>query len=314
MKAIRLHHFGGPEVLKLEEIPDLRPGPDEVSLRAEAIGVNPVDVYICSGRYGEKAFPFTPGFDAAGMVLEVGANVTKWKAGDRVYTQGTVSGAYAERVVCRFDQVYPLPAKVSFKEGAALGVPYATAYYALFNRGLAKPGESVLVHGASGGVGVAAVQIARSRGLLVIGTGGTSEGRELIAKQGAQHVLNHRAAGYLAELMKITDGKGVDLILEMLANVNLAKDLQVLAVDGRVIVIGSRGTVEIDPRALMMRNSDIRGMALLNVGPDVLGPIHAALGVGLEDGSLRPVVGKEFGLVEAAKAHEHLERHQHQVR
>jgi NADPH2:quinone reductase len=197
-----------------------------------------------------------------------------------------------------------LPNHVSFEQGAAIGVPYPTAYYALFNRGHAIAGETVLIHGASGGVGTAAIQIARSRGLVVIGTGGTAKGRELAAKEGAHHVLDHHAPKYLEELMTLTEGRGVNLILEMLANVNLGKDLKILAPRGRVVVIGSRGPVEIDPRDTMGRNADIRGMSLLYAAEAELAAVHSALVAGLENATLRPIIGQKIPLSEAVRAHE----------
>jgi len=182
-------------------------------------------------------------------------------------------------------------------------VPYATAYRALFQRARARAGEWVLVHGASGGVGVAAVQLARAAGLHVIGTGGTDEGRRLAREEGAHHVLDHRAPDYLEQAVALTGGRGVDVILEMLANVNLDRDLGVLARRGRVVVIGNRGSIEINPRAAMTRDADILGMSLLNAPPEELSGIHAALVAGLEAGTLRPVVGRELPLAEAARAH-----------
>ena len=134
----------------------------------------------------------------------------------------------------------------------------------LFQRAAAKPGETVLVHGASGGVGTAAVQLARAAGMIVIGTAGSEDGIKQVKEQGAQHGLNHSADGYLDELMKLTDGKGVDVIIELLANKNLGRDLTVLAKKGRVAVIGSRGAVEINPRDAMGREADIRGVTLVS--------------------------------------------------
>jgi NADPH2:quinone reductase len=223
--------------------------------------------------------------------------------GDRVYVAGTISGAYAEQALCNESQVHPLPQRVSFAQGAAIQVPYATAYRALFQLARPAPGESVLVHGASGGVGVAAVQLARAAGLTVIGTGGTERGRGLVAEQGAHHVLDHHAEGYLVQVLTLTGGRGVDVILEMLANVNLGKDLKVLAQGGRVVVIGSRGTVEIDPRDAMSRDAVIMGMSLFNISAHDSARVHAALGVGLENGALRPIVGQEMPLVDAPRAH-----------
>lgn len=305
MRAIRVSEFGGPEVLRLEELDDPRAGAGEVLVRVRAIGVNPVDTYIRSGTHAVKpALPYTPGMDAAGVVESVGEGVGGVKAGDRVYVAGSVSGAYAELVLCREAQVHPLPERVSFAQGAAVNVPYATAYRALFLRAQARPAETVLVHGASGGVGVASVQLARAAGMRVVGTGGTEEGRRLVAEQGAHHVLDHRAPDYLAALMELTGGRGVDVILEMLANVNLGKDLALLARGGRVVVIGSRGPVEIDPRLTMTRDATVLGMSLVNATPEETARIHAALVAGLENGTLTPVVGREMPLADAARAHE----------
>jgi len=305
MKAIRVHEFGGPEVLRPEEVAEPQPGEGEVLVRVCAAGVNPVDTYIRSGVHAIKpSLPYTPGLDAAGVVEAVGAGVTRVAAGDRVYTAGTVSGAYAELTVCKESQVYRLPERVSFAQGAGVFTPYATAYRALFNRGRGKAGESLLVHGASGGVGTAAVQFARAAGFKVIGTGGTEEGRRLVAEQGAHHVLDHRAPDYLEQLKTLTGGEGVDIILEMLSNVNLGKDLDVLAKGGRVVVVGSRGAVEINPRALMTRDASIHGLTLFNATPQELEGVHAAIGAGLENGTLNPVVGRELPLADAARAHE----------
>ena len=230
MKAIRLHEFGPPEVMKLENVHDSRPAPGQVVVRVHAAGVNPVETYIRAGTYALKPpLPYTPGGDAAGVVAAVGEQVSHFKIGDRVYTAGTVSGAYAELALCNVEQVYPLPDSVTFSQGAGLHVPYATAYRALFLRAHAHAGQAVLVHGASGAVGIAAVQFAATAGLTVIGTGGTDRGRQLVREQGAAHVLDHKAPDYLDQLMKLTGGRGVDLILEMLSNVNLGKDLPLLS-------------------------------------------------------------------------------------
>ena len=304
MKAIRVREFGGPEVMRLEEVPDLQPGPGQVVVRVKAVGVNPVDTYIRSGAYARKpTLPYTPGMDAAGVVEAVGKGVARVAVGDRVYTAGTMSGAYAEQALCAESQVHPLSGQVSYAQGAAIHVPYVTAYRALYHRAQARPGETILVHGASGGVGIAAVQLARSMGMKVIGTGGTAKGRELVAQQGAHHVLDHRAPGYLEQVLSLNGGRGVDVVLEMLANVNLGKDLKVLAPGGRVVVIGSRGTVEIDARDAMSREGAILGMSLFNIPEHDAASIHAGLAAGLENGTLRPVVGQEMPLADAPRAH-----------
>jgi len=303
MKAIRVHQFGGPEVLRLEDVPVPTVGPSQILVRIRAAGVNPVDTYFRSGSNAAIRPPYTPGLDGAGVVETIGRDVTGVKPGERVYVAGSVSGAYGEFALCEAGQVHPLPPSVTFAQGAAIGVPYATAYRSLFQRAQAAPGEVVLVHGASGGVGVAAVQMARAAGLTVIGTAGTEDGRNLVREQGARHVLDHTVPGYLDALNTLTGGRGVDVVLEMLADVNLGKDLSILALGGRVIVVGSRGKVEIAPRDLMGRDADIRGMMLFNVAPATLAGIHAAIGAGLENGTLRPIVGREMPLAEAAAAH-----------
>lgn len=305
MKAIRVHEFGGPEVLRLEDVPDPRPGAGQVLVRVRAAGVNPVDTYIRGGAHAVKPqLPYTPGLDAAGTVEAVGEGVGRVRAGDRVYTAGSLSGTYAELALCDESQVHTLPERVSFAQGAGVSTPYATAYRALFQRAQGRPGETVLVHGASGGVGTAAVQIARAAGFTVIGTGGTEEGRRLVAEQGAQHVLDHHAPDYLEQLTALTAGRGPDVILEMLANVNLNKDLGVVARGGRVVVIGSRGEVTVNPRLAMARDAAVLGMMVFNATPQELASVHAAIVAGLEAGTLRPVVGRELPLSDAARAHE----------
>jgi NADPH2:quinone reductase len=303
MKAIRVHQFGGPEVLRLEEIPTPRPGPGQVRIRVHAVGVNPVDTYMRAGANPGLTLPFTPGLDAAGVVEECGEGVVGLPPGTRVYVGGSLSGAYAEQLLARTTQIHLLPDDITYAEGASLHVPYATAHRALFHRAQARAGETVLIHGASGGVGLAAIQFARAAGLTVIGTAGTAEGRDLVLRTGAHHVLDHTAAGYLGQVATLTSGRGVDLILEMLANVNLGADLPLLARGGRVIVIGSRGKVEVTPRDLMTREADIRGMSLFNVTEEELRSIHAAIRAGLQNRTLRPVVGREMPLADAAAAH-----------
>ena len=308
MKAIRVEQFGEPEVMRLMEVPRPRPGPGQVLVRIHAAGVNPVETYIRAGTYARKpALPFTPGNDGAGVVEEVGAplpdGLTKFRSGDRVYTAGSLSGTYAEYALCNTTQVHPLPAKASYAQGAAMGTPYATAYRGLWQRAGAQPNETVLVHGASGGVGTAAVQLARAGGMRVLGTAGTERGRTLVREQGAHEVFDHGAPDYLAEIMKATSGRGLNVILEMAAHLNLGRDLTILAPGGRVVVIGNRGRVEIDARETMSRDADIRGMVLPNTPALELAALHAALVAGLENGTLRPVIGKELSLGETPQAH-----------
>jgi NADPH:quinone reductase len=307
MKAIRVHEFGGPEVLKLEEMPASKPSAGQVLVRIRAAGVNPYETYMRAGTYAVKPpLPYTPGSDGAGVVEAVGEGVKKVKPNDRVYTGRTISGSYAEYALALEEQVHPLPAKIEFKQGAGIWVPYGTAYHALYHSAQAHARETVLVHGASGGVGLAALQIARAMGLKVFGTAGTPKGIELVKREGAHHVFDHRKAGYREEILQATGSRGVDIILEMLANVNLSHDTKLLANEGRVIVIGSRGEVTINPRELMGRRASIRGFTLWGITPTEEADIHAGIFAGLENGTLRPVVGKELPLAEAARAHQEI--------
>jgi NADPH2:quinone reductase len=310
MRAIRVRAFGDPEVMRLEDVPDPKPGPGDVLVRIRSAGVNPVDAYIRSGTYPRKPpLPYTPGSDGAGEVEAVGADVRDVKAGDRVYIAGSSNlpggaGTYAERALCSPSQLYRLPARTSFAQGAALGVPYATAYRALFQHAKATPGETVLVHGATGGVGIAAVELAHARGLTVIGSGGTDAGLAVVREHGANVTVNHRAPDYMDDVLRATGGRGVDVIIEMAAHINLDRDLTVLAKHGRVVVVGSRGPVEINPRNAMGRDAAIMGMTLFNATDRDLVEIHAALISGLGNGTLNPVIGRELPLAEAARAHE----------
>lgn len=310
MRAIRVHQFGDPSVLTVEDVAAPEPHAGQVLVKVHAIGVNPVDTYIRAGRYGTLPnLPFTPGSDGAGTVAAVGAGVAEWTVGDRVFFHGTAEGraygAYAELAVCDADKVYRLPASVGFSQGAAIGVPYATAHRALFGRAGAKSSEIVLVHGASGGVGIAAVQLARWRGLGVIGTAGTDDGLDLVKANGAHFAVSHRAALYRDQIREASNhGRGPDVILEMLANENLDADLDMVAPRGRVVVIGNRGRIEIDPRKAMSKDSSILGLSLWNATQDELAPIYRDIVAGLAEGVLVPVVGHEYPLAQAPAAHE----------
>ncbi len=307
MRAIRVHEFGGPDVLKLEEVPDPIAGKGQVRVRVHAVGVNPYDTYMRAGGYAlSPEPPYIPGADAAGVIDQVGQDVSGMRPGDRVYIGGTATsrawGAYASLVVCKPHQVHPLPERLSFAQGAAINVPYATAWRAVFQRAQAERGETIFIHGASGSVGLAAVQMAHAAGLTVIGTAGTEEGAALARAQGAAHVLNHREAGYLDQLGLITNG-GPDIIIEMLANQNLDNDLAVLARNGRIVIVGNRGRTEIDPRRIMSKEATVRGTAFWNIAENDLARIHADMARGFEDGTLSPIVGRELPLADAAVAH-----------
>ncbi len=308
MKAIRAHRFGGPEVLRFEDVTDPVPGPREVVIDIRATGVNPADTYMRNGTYAiVPALPYIPGGDAAGVISAVGSDVTAFEIGDSVFT-GTaltfdMTGCYAEKVKRKATEVLPLPANIAFAQAAAFGVSYTTAHYALFARGGAQAGETVFIHGASGSVGTAAIQLAKRAGLRVIGSGGTAKGLSLILAEGADGAVDHTAPGYLDTVKRMTDGQGPALILEMLANVNLAADMDVVAKYGRIVIIGNRGDITITPRVAMMKELDIRGIALWNATAEQMAPIVADILAGVATGALRPIIGREMPLAAAAEAH-----------
>lgn len=304
MKAIVVREFGDPEVMKVEDVATPEAGAGQVLVRIEAAGINPVDTYIRTGTHAQKPeLPYTPGKDAAGIVEAVGGGVVKFKPGDRVYTADSITGTYAEYALCFEDQVHPLPGNVTFEQGAGIFVPYATSYRALFQKGQARAGETVLVHGASGGVGIASVQWAKNAGLTVIGTAGSDEGKRIAREQGADHVFDHTGENYLAEIFDAAGGVGVDIILEMLADRNLLKDFSVLAKYGRISIIGNRGSLEFNPRLAMGKDASIFGLSLFNTPGPQMAEIHDAIYKGLSEGYLNPIVGKTFPLAEAVRAH-----------
>lgn len=308
MQAIRAHKFGGPEQLQLDNIDDPVAGSGEVVIDIKAVGVNPACTYMLGGAYAIKPeLPYIPGPDAAGVISSIGTGVDNLKVGDRVFVGICIgfnpTGCYAQKVLRKSVDVVALPDNVSFAEGAALGTPYFTAHYGLLARGGAKAGECVFIHGASGAVGTASIQLAKRAGMTVIASAGTSRGLELIEAQGADHVVDHTATDYMQEVTRASGGDGPNLILEMLANVNLAADLEVVAKYGRIIVIGNRGEITINPRVTMMKELDVRGMAVFNASDAEVTDITKDLTTGLSDGSLKPVIGRELSLSEAAESH-----------
>ncbi len=314
MKAIRAHQFGGPENLKVEEIDDPVAGPGEMVIDVKAAGVNPSDVYMLSGSYAlVPTLPYVPGYDAAGIVSAVGEGVSDFAPGDRVLTcpgigkqedkpDLGITGCFAEKVVRRAADVRPLPNNVSFNDGAAIGVPFVTAHHALFLRGAGQAGETVFIHGASGAVGTAAIQLAKRAGLTVIGSAGGEKGLALVKDLGADLAVNHTTDGYIEQVREASNG-GPQMIIEMLANVNLATDLDLVAKYGRVIIIGARAEISINPRVMMMKELDVRGLALFNATRAQSEEIMDDLIAGLSDGSLAPIIGTEMPLDEAAAAY-----------
>jgi NADPH2:quinone reductase len=304
MKAIQVSAFGDPSVLHLADLPTPTPGPHQLLIKVHAAGVNPVDTYVRSGTYPAlPKLPYTPGSDGAGVVIAAGSDAKRFAVNQRVYFGRAATGSYAEFAVVDEQFVGPLPEGKTYEDGAALYVPYFTAYQALFVRAQVRRGEAVLIHGATGCVGQAAIQWLAQSKFKILATGGSERGRDLVRTMGAHAVFDHAAPGYLDQI-RAAAPTGIDVILEMLANVNLGHDLPLLALHGRVVVIGNRGEVTINPRALMAKDADIRGMTLFNITPAQLARTHHAVLTGLTAGYLTPTIAQRLPLDEAAKAHE----------
>jgi len=304
MESIIVTECGAPEVLVIHQVDIPKPGPNEVLIRVESVGVNPVDTYIRNGGHQLSKVPYTPGKDCSGVITEVGENVNQFKVDDRVWTSSSRTGVYAQYSVIPMTDVHLLPEHVSFDEGAGLFVPYGTAYHGIYHRGNVESGNTVLIHGASGGVGIALLQLlVRIPDVVIIGTAGTDEGLELVKNNGAHRTFNHRQEGYMAKILESTGGKGIDVIFEMLANVNLSEDLKIMSMRGRTVVIGSRGPIQIAPRELMMKRSDIRGLALGTIDEEEKREIIEAIQSGLQEGYLKPIIWKIYSLHDAPKSH-----------
>lgn len=305
MKAIRVHNFGGSEQLKYEnDVPRPRPEDNQVLVRVKAVGVNPLDSYVRTGGFGPQPFPYIPGMDFAGVVEQVGANVSAVRRGDRVYgsTTNVMNNAYAEYVAVKENFVHPLPDELSYSQGAAIPVPYFTAYRALVHLAAAQPGETVLVHGASGGVGVAAVQLARWLGLQVVGTAGTPAGIELVKNAGAQHVFNHREEGYIEKMKEAIGVGGADIVVENVAHKNLKKDLDVVGTGGRIVLIGGIGDIAINPLELLLREVTIFGVIFFRMSEQQLFQSRCAIEAGIKAGWIRPQIWQELPLEKASEA------------
>lgn len=310
-QAIVAESFGGPEVMKVGEksLPTL--GEQEVLVQVRAAGINPSDTYMRLGPHGPWAVtphliptpPFTPGKDGAGTVLQIGRGVEGFAVGQRVYLNGSITGTYASMAICAAASVHLLPDEVSFAQGACVGVPCATAYHALKNRANISAGQRIFIHGASGGVGLAAVQLAKDFGCFVVGTAGSDPGLEAVQKSGADAALNHREDGYMQKAKELAPD-GFDVILEMAAHANLPSDFKIAGKRSCICIIGSKAQeVGFNPRLTMPLEVDIRGVFLGSASPEEKTKMKAGLYDAMQRGVLKPVVGMELDLADAPKAH-----------
>jgi len=308
MKASVVRKFGDPSVLTLETVEIPKPQPSEVLVKILSVGVNPVETYKRSGIYNPSpVLPWIPGTDAAGVVEGVGEKVTGVPIGSRVWLSSVSSGAYAQYATAPVEDVHPLPDFMTFEQGT-LWIAYATAYLALVHIGEVKPGQTVLVHGASGGVGLASVQLARSfGGLTILGTAGTEKGLAVVKENGADVVFNHKEADYADKILEYTKGKGVDIILEMTANLTLLKSMSIIGKNGKICVIGNRGTIDgFNARLIMQKRASIRGVMLFAITPEEKVETVRALNEKLQSKLINPIVNKSYPLSLASKAHEEI--------
>lgn len=307
VKTIRINQFGTSENLVVEQAELRTPAENEVLINLYAAGVNPSDVYTSTGTYAIKPnLPYTPGLDGAGIVEKIGEQVTNVKVGDRVFIaslpNGKATGTFAQQIVCEGRFVHPIPQHISFEQGAALGVPALTAYRAVVGRANVQSGQTVFIHGASGAVGLQAVQIAKALGAKVIGTASRDSGKQLVKEAGADVVLDHIKEETMNAVLEANDGKGPDVIIEFLANENLQTDLQMIAKHGVIVIVGNRGEIEINPRLIMQKECDVRGMVLFNVSAEEHQELIHGVAKLLESEQLKPVVGYSYPLEQAGKA------------
>ena len=313
MRAVRYHEHGDESVLTFEEDVD-RPVPttDQVLVRIEAASVNPIDTYLREGNLSPTTgLPHVGGSDMAGIVEDVGENVNTFETDDRVFATGLgifTPGTYAEYTVVPADMLAPLPEKVSFRDGAAAAMAFATAWRALVDRGDLSLGDVCLVHGASGGVGHAAIQVAAQAGSYVVGTAREGEPASLVRSLGADAVVDYRTDNIANSLTEATDGRQIDVVLEPHADSQLVADLKCLTRDGRVVIIGEKSSNEIPPSTSMaakQANADLRFMSLAS-SPDQQAPILRQVAPLLADRRFTVEIDSVFHLNELPDAHKRL--------
>lgn len=310
MKAVQVTKFGGPEVLGYVDVPDPSPSEGQALIQVEAIGVNFADLKAREGGHISAAPPpFIPGLEAAGTVLAVGGKVGRVAPGDRVVA--FPAGAYAERVVAPEALTYPLPPAVPFGAAAACLLVFNTAYHALKTQGRLAAGDSVMVHAAGGGVGTAAVQLAKLWGARVFACAGSDEKLARVKALGADETINYVTQDLAEEVKRRTDGKGVNLVLDSVGGEVFAKSLQALGLLGRVVIFGnSSGRPRtVDETALQGMSKTVAGLSLGGIRarrPEFVRSGCEELLRLLAEGKIQPVIGRRLPLREAAEAHRFL--------
>jgi NADPH2:quinone reductase len=310
MKAIVIDAFGGPEVLRLKEVPTPTPEPRQVLVRQKAAGINFIDIYRRTGLY-PVSLPGIPGMEGAGIVESVGAEVRGIAAGDRV-AYVNVPGTYAEAIAVPADRVVPIPKKLSFEQAAAAMLQGMTAHYLALDTFPVKNGDTVLIHAAAGGVGLLLVQVARMRGARVIATVSTPEKAELARGAGAEEVILYTREDFVAAVKRITDGKGVDAVYDSVGKDTFLKSLDCLAARGMMVSFGqSSGKMEaIEPGVLSAKGSLF--LTRPTLGHYIAEPRELLRRAGdvfrwIMTGKMRLRIGARFPLEQAAEAHRILE-------
>lgn len=307
MKAMLMRAWGEPSQLEYTDVPDPIPGRDEVCIEVRAIGCNLPDILMIQGRYQRRpALPFIPGWETAGVVRSVGAGVSEFVPGQRVFALPGLS-AYAEVVAVPAQQVYPLPQALTFEQGAAFGLVYLTSYAGLVHRAHLRPGETLLVHGAAGGVGLAAVQIGKALGARVIATGGSAEKRDVARAAGADLTIDYGSGEWIEQVKAATNGVGADVIYDPVGGDVFDGSIKCIAFEGRLLIIGFAGgrIADVATNRVLLKNISVIGLYLglyRERDPGLARQWVAELVKLAEAGSLKPIVFKTFPLWDAAEA------------
>lgn len=324
--AMQIARSGGYDVFERVKIPRRAPGPEEVAIDVKACGVNFADNLMRMGMYPEAPkMPFVPGYEVAGIVAAVGSNVTRFKPGDRVMA-GTYFTGYASYTVAEADKTLPMPDSLSFEEGAGLLVNFMTAWVALHEMSRVRKGDHVLIHGIAGGVGLAALEIAKNAGCIVYGTAGSDEKLEYARSKGMDYGVNYRKKNFVDDIRLNVGRRPLDAVLDPLGGDNIAKDRKLLKPTGRVVVYGMANAVKgakanplvnlitglkmfhINLLSLFGQNHGVYGLNVLRMWPfEIMRQVVGSLLVELDAGRLTPAVDKVFPLEQCGEAHRYLQ-------
>lgn len=317
MRQVRFAGGGGPDVIRLETAGLPRPGPDQVLVEVVAAGVNRPDCQQRAGAYPPPpGATDVPGLEIAGRVVEVGSSVVWPRAGDEVCAL-VAGGGYAEYCVADAALCLPIPKPLSLVEAGGVPETYFTVYDNVFTRGRLRAGETILVHGGSSGIGSTAIQLAKQAGATVYATAGSTEKCRFCRDLGADEAIDYRSRDFVEEILRLTAGRGVDLILDMVAGPYIAKNVSILAVEGRLVQIGflQPGRIEFDFRPVMLKRLTITGSTLrprsVALKAAIAGALKRDVWPLLDSGAVKPVVRTTFPLEQAREAHALMESSAH---